>query len=36
MDNYLVLPERNISKLLDYVKQLHVGTILENYLQVKL
>ena len=29
-------PERNISKLLDYARQLRVGTILENYLQVKL
>lgn len=36
IDNYLVRPERNISKLLDYAKQLRVGTILEDYLQVKL
>lgn len=36
IDNYLVRPEQNISKLLDYAKQLRVGTILENYLQVKL
>ena len=31
-----IRPERNISKLLDYARQLRVGTILENYLQVKL
>ena len=36
IDNYLVRPERNISKLLDYAKQLRVGTIIEEYLQVKL
>ena len=36
IDNYLVRLERNISKLLDYAKQLRVGTILEDYLQVKL
>ena len=36
IDNYLVRPERNISKFLDYAKQLRMGTILENYLQVKL
>lgn len=36
IDNYLARPERNISKLLDYARQLRVGTILENYLQVKL
>ncbi len=36
IDNYLALPERNISKLLDYARQLRVGTILEKYLQVKL
>ncbi len=36
IDNYLSRPERNISKLLDYARQLRVGTILENYLQVKL
>ena len=34
--NYLSRPERNISKLLDYARQLRVGKILENYLQVKL
>jgi len=32
----VVRPERNISKFLDYAKQLRMGTILENYLQVKL
>ena len=36
IDNYLSRPERNISKLLDYARQLRVGTIPENYLQVKL
>ena len=36
IDNYLVRPERNISKLLDYARQLRVGTILKDYLQVKL
>ena len=36
IDNYLARPERNISKLLDYARQLRVGIILENYLQVKL
>lgn len=35
IDNYLVRPERNISKLLDYARQLRVGTILENYLQIR-
>lgn len=36
IDNYLARPEHNISKLLDYARQLRVGTILEKYLQVKL
>ncbi len=36
IDNYLSKPERNISKLLDYARKLRVGTILENYLQIKL
>lgn len=36
IDNYLARPERNISKLMDYARKLRVGTILENYLQVKL
>lgn len=35
IDNYLVRPERNIGKLLDYARQLRVGTILENYLQIR-
>ena len=35
IDNYLVRPERNISKLLDYARQLRVGTILENYIQIR-
>ena len=36
IDNYLSRPERNISKLMDYARQLRVGNILEKYLQVKL
>lgn len=36
INNYLARPKRNISKQLDYARQLRVGTILENYLQVKL
>ena len=36
IDTYLSRPERNISKLMDYARQLRVGNILENYLQVKL
>ena len=36
IDNYLSRPGRNISKLMDYARQLRVGNILENYLQVKL
>lgn len=36
IDNYLSRPERNISKLMNYARQLRVGNILENYLQVKL
>lgn len=36
IDNYLSRKERNISKLMDYARQLRVGTILEKYLQVKL
>lgn len=36
INNYLERPERNISKLMDYAKQLRVGSILEKYLQVKL
>ena len=36
IDNYLSKPERNISNLLDYARKLRVGTILENYLQIKL
>lgn len=36
IDNYLARPERNISKLLNYARQLRVGKILETYLQVKL
>lgn len=34
--NYLARPERNISKLMDYARQLRMGSILENYLQVRL
>ena len=36
IDTYLSRPERNISKLMDYARQLRVGNILGNYLQVKL
>lgn len=36
IDNYLSRSGRNISKLMDYARQLRVGNILENYLQVKL
>ena len=36
IDNYLSRPERNISKLMDYARQLRVGNILEKYLQMKL
>lgn len=36
IDSYLARPERNISKLMDYAKQLRVGNILGNYLLVKL
>ena len=36
ISNYLSRKERNISKLMDYARQLRVGTILEKYLQVKL
>lgn len=36
IDNYLERPDRNLSKLMDYARQLRVGNILEQYLQVKL
>lgn len=36
IENYLARPNRNISLLMDYARQLRVGTILEKYLQVKL
>jgi len=36
INNYLLRPERNISKLMDYARQLRVANILEQYLQVKL
>lgn len=36
IDNYLSRPGRNISKLMDYARQLRVGNILGNYLQMKL
>lgn len=36
IDNYLARQERNISRLLDYARQLRVGTVLEKYLQIKL
>lgn len=36
INNYLERPDRNLSRLMDYARQLRVGTILEQYLQVKL
>jgi hypothetical protein len=36
INSYLEMPDRNLSKLLDYARQLRVGKILEQYLQVKL
>ncbi len=36
ISNYLERPDRNLSKLMDYARLLRVGTILEQYLQVKL
>ncbi len=36
INNYLERPDRNLSKLMDYARKLRVGTILEQYLQVKL
>ena len=36
INNYLERPDRNLSKLMDYARQLRVSTILEQYLQVKL
>ena len=36
INNYLERPNRNLSRLMDYARQLRVGTILEKYLQVKL
>ena len=36
INNYLERPNRNLSKLMDYARRLRVGTILEQYLQVKL
>lgn len=36
VSNYLSLPERNISKLMDYASQLRVHSIIETYLQIKL
>ena len=36
LDNYLKRPNRNMSKLMTYARKLRVGTILEQYLQVKL
>ena len=36
INNYLERPDRNLSKLMDYARVLRVGTILEQYLQVKL
>lgn len=36
ISQYLNLPDRNISKLMDYAHTLRVGNILESYLQMKL
>ena len=36
IDNYLNRSDRNITKLMDYARQLRVANILEKYLQVKL
>ena len=36
INNYLERPNRNLSKLMDYARKLRVGTIFEQYLQVKL
>ena len=36
INNYLERPNRNLSRLMDYARKLRVGTILEQYLQVKL
>ncbi|MBO4531008.1 MAG: hypothetical protein J5767_10275 [Paludibacteraceae bacterium] len=36
INNYLKREDRNLSKLMDYARQLRVGKILEQYLQIKL
>ena len=36
INNYLELPERNISRLMDYARILRVSAILEKYLEIKL
>ena len=36
INNYLERPNRNLSRVMDYARILRVGTILEQYLQVKL
>ena len=36
INNYLERHNRNLSKLMDYARQLRVANILEQYLQVKL
>ncbi len=36
INNYLVRPDRNLSKLMDYAHQLRVATIIEQYLHIKL
>ena len=36
INDYLERPDRNLSKLMDYARKLRVGTILEQYLKVKL
>ena len=36
LGNYLARPNRNISKLMNYARELRVSKTLEQYLQVKL
>lgn len=36
INNYLERSDKNLSRLMDYARQLRVGGILEKYLQVKL
>ena len=36
VNTYLARPDRNLTKLIDFARQLRVGTILEQYIQIKL